>query len=273
MAACLSPLNLPNPRGLTSADRIQVPCGTCLACLCTKRSQWSVRLSEEQLNSSAAHFITLTYDDDHLYTNDCGFPSVTKRDCQLFFKNLRKASQLQGLKYYLASEYGTHQTYRPHYHIILFNFILDPHIYVERCWGNGQIHIGNVTPASIQYVTKYIITKSFVPEGSEKNFSLMSKNLGINYIKKFKKWHLEDPTRNFILSNNGVKLPLPRYFREKIYTKMQRDQQNQDLQDQIFQKEKIQEKKEMHSRYFQNITSKKNQFIINKSVLTQKSKL
>jgi hypothetical protein len=56
-------------------------------------------------------------------------------------------------------------------------------------------------------------------------FSTMSKNLGIRYIEKFKKWHKDDLTRNYVPLMDGKRAPMPRYYKDKIYSQPEKDAQ------------------------------------------------
>lgn len=127
-----------------------VPCGKCLWCLQKKRADWSFRLFQELNVSESAHFLTLTYDDEKLPEE-----GLRKRDLQLFFKKLRKSNSAK-IRYYAVGEYGT-RTSRAHYHAIMFN--LDVTCPVAQIWDKGHVQVGSVTPASIHYVTKYVINK------------------------------------------------------------------------------------------------------------------
>lgn len=226
---CLTPASIPRPNGRGSADRLTVPCGKCVHCLATKRHHWSIRLENELQYSDYALFVTLTYDDEHIYYNENGFPSVSKRDVQLFFKRFRKSCKHR-IRYYLTAEYGP-KTCRPHYHIILFFSIdtpwhpLDIYTLIDNAWEKGNIDVGKVTSASINYVTKYCITKNDKILGVDEPFSLMSRRpgLGYQYIEKMKSWHLADVDlpRYYITKPNGIKVGLPRYYRDKIYSKEQ----------------------------------------------------
>lgn len=139
-----------------------VPCGKCNSCLANRRSDWSFRLYNELKVASSAYFLTYTYDDNHLPINDCGFPTLNLRDVQLFKKRLRKRQATfvsDRIRYYTVGEYGTIGD-RPHYHSIMYN--LHPGLVGEipRLWTGGLCHVGTVTPASIAYVTKYVIEKA-----------------------------------------------------------------------------------------------------------------
>lgn len=224
---CLTPLSIPRPNGGGNADRITVPCGKCVHCLSNRRSQWSTRLEFELEDCDMARFVTLTYSDEHLYYNENGFPSVNKRDVQLFLKRFRRSASFK-IRYFCTAEYGT-KTYRPHYHFIFFFTIDTPYnpfdIYklIEQVWEKGNVDFGKVTPASIAYCTKYVITNQLTILGVDPPFSLMSRRpgLGYNYIVKMKSWHNSDVDnpRFYIQRPNGIKLSMPRYFKDRIYSK------------------------------------------------------
>ena len=95
----------------------------------------------------------------------------------------------KSIKYYAVGEYGG-KTLRPHYHMVIFN--ADVNLF-ERSWALenktiGQIHVGTITEASIGYTLKYISKASKIPlhknDDRQKEFSLMSKGLGSNYLTK-----------------------------------------------------------------------------------------
>ena len=50
--------------------------------------------------------------------------SLRKRDFQLFMKRLRKKYSDDRIRFYACGEYGS-ETFRPHYHAILFGLHLD----------------------------------------------------------------------------------------------------------------------------------------------------
>lgn len=175
--------------------------------------------------SLASYFVTLTYDDDHTDGN------VWKRDCQLFFKRFRKIYTGK-FKYFLCSEYGE-TTFRPHYHLHLFFCDLitkeQCYDYLKKAWmldGKplGQIQIGNTEEGSIWYTTKNHITKNDVPDGLNPCFNLMSKRpaIGSDYVDRMKTYHNSKGRLNRIFGTtcNGYKVALPRYYKEKLYSKL-----------------------------------------------------
>lgn len=162
-----------------------VPCGKCPTCLQRRTEQWVFRLQQEQKNSLSSHFLTLTYNEEFIRKTPNKWSTLQVRDLQLFFKRLRKRTSLK-LSYYAVGEYGS-STYRPHYHVILFNQ-LDQSTMVDM-WRDehtkkplGHIYIDEVNSNTLGYTAGYIQKKRVVPchptDDRRKEFSIMSKDLG-----------------------------------------------------------------------------------------------
>lgn len=165
--------------------------------------------------SDCAHFVTLTYDKPPLTTKN--FMDLNKVHLQNFFRYLRRDGQK--IKYYACGEYGT-TTMRPHYHIILFN--TTPEM-VERHWSHGHVHFGSVTGASIGYCLKYMAKPGKIPlhsnDDRQKEFALMSKKLGANYLTPAMiTWHQADLKNRCYANLKELKISLPRYYKDKIYS-------------------------------------------------------
>lgn len=205
----------------------QVPCSKCPDCKARRVSAWSFRLMQQFKIAKTAFFITLTYDTQFVPITDAKFMTLQKRDMQLFFKRLRKAHEkidgVDKIKYYAAGEYGG-KTKRPHYHIILFNAIEK---LIQPAWNLGQIHYGTVSEASVGYCLKYINKPTKIPlfkgDDRQKEFALMSKGLGLNYLtKNMVDWHHAEIGRMYVNTNDGKKVSMPRYYKEKIFTTAER---------------------------------------------------
>jgi hypothetical protein len=205
-------------------EYIPVPCSKCPSCKKRRTSSWSFRLVKEGERSLSALFVTLTYNTEVVPITKNGFMNLDKADVQKFMKRLRKLSK-QKLKYYLCGEYGTKRM-RPHYHLIIFNADKEK---VEQAWmldkkPLGQIYIGDVNEASIGYTLKYMTKKGKIPmhynDDRQKEFSLMSKGLGANYLsEKMIKWHKNDlEQRMYCNIKDNKKIAMPRYYKEKIYS-------------------------------------------------------
>lgn len=218
--ACISPIHIENKTPFHRQERfLPVPCGKCPNCLKRRAAQWIFRLKQQDKISSSAHFVTLTYGEEHVPLSPNGFMTLNKDDVQKFFKLLRKKNGRRStIKYYLAAEYGT--TFkRPHYHVILFNALEKD---VREAWKHGGVDIGQVSGASVGYTTGYVHKGKVVPEHKrddrQPEFSLMSKGLGLNYINEnTKKYHWDDPTRMYIVESGNTKVAMPRYYRDRLY--------------------------------------------------------
>lgn len=198
-----------------------VRCGKCEGCLKSQINDWAFRLEQEARVSTYIHFVTLTYSPKYVPLSENVLPTLSKPDLQKFVKRLRK--KYPKLKYFAVGEYGT-KSYRPHYHLIMYN--VNDADDIRQAWTLhkeeiGGVHIGDdVTNGAIPYTLKYIFKKGQVPAFEQDDrlpeFRLMSKKLGINYLTKATiKWHLTDfKNRQYVTTNNGIKIALPRYFRE-----------------------------------------------------------
>lgn len=274
-----------------------VPCGRCPACYKRRVSQWSFRLMQEDKVSTTSHFITLTYDTEYVPITGKHFMSIDKRHLQLFFKRLRKSHYMaepggKPLKYFAVGEYGGKYS-RPHYHIILFNAKLklmlsesdfrvlssaklDGKVPVKSLqWEYGHMTVGTVSGASIGYSLKYMSKTSKIPihknDDRLKEFALMSKGLGANYITpQMIRWHHKDKTnRMYCNLTDGKKIGMPRYYKEKIYHEAQRKAIGIQLRTKMLKQQYEDEKKQNYHRdkfeaakaafRLMNIQSKKNQ--------------
>lgn len=250
MAQCISPIRLKTPD--KPKPFRDVPCGKCAACMQRKRSEWSVRLQNELQYASSAAFITLTYSDEyfqeqhplgsfigdlyaHLFPEDGkemlqikefddylkDRTSVKKKELQDFMKRFRFHDKSPNIRFYGVGEYGE-KSLRPHYHILLFNFNRQSlEQTLLKSWTFGLFDIGDVTEASIHYVSGYVMTKQFSPNDDwcERSFALMSRRPGIGYahLEKIAENYTENP-RSFMTLKGGYKVGLPRYYRDKLYS-------------------------------------------------------
>lgn len=254
-------VNLKNP---VRQERAPVPCGKCPNCKKRRVASWIFRLQEEEKRSSSAHFVTLTYDSRFIPISEGGWMTLSKRHLELYFKRLRKRAG-KGIKYYAVGEYGSRRG-RPHYHMIVFN-VPDTQMYVD-AWNGfgmdlppeemakydvkksghaaGSVFVGSVSGASIAYTLKYIDKDTF-REKREKDddrlreFSLMSKGLGSNFVTSpMVRYYHSDISRLYVTGRGGHRLPMPRYYRQKIFSKRQMKKQIPLIQAAMLEEEKRQ---------------------------------
>lgn len=203
------------------------PCGYCMNCRNKRITGWAARMIKEDMHACMSFFITLTYDPDHLMFSPKGRPTLWPSHLTSYWKLLRKKLKSKSMKYYACGEYGSNRK-RPHYHAIVFFYDekLSPYNVFNLMhseWKHGDVFIGTTTNESVAYVLKYISKKGSVPQyvGDDRTreFSRMSKGLGKTYIDKMKKWHHDDLlNRAYIPLPDGHRAPMPRYYKDKIYT-------------------------------------------------------
>lgn len=209
-------------------EKVQVPCGKCEACQSNLRQQWVMRLTQEFKVAKTAAFVTLTYNDESLYYNQNGVPSVNKRDIQLFMKRLRKKYG-QGIRYFLMSEYGDDPRYtmRPHYHMLLFNYPPKDYILLSKeineLWKKtDKFFMLNkvcepINGSRIGYVAGYGTTRKMAPSGADPNFMLCSRRpaIGSSYLSSDTiAYHYR--TGKMSVSFSSGSYALHRYFRDRI---------------------------------------------------------
>lgn len=178
-------------------DFLDIPCGQCFGCRLERSRQWANRCSVELQNYNYNYFITLTYDNDNLPTDEVIFydtgeiiktHSLVKEDYQKFIRDLRynyesfyKSDIQKGvfdphIRYFGCGEYGDH-SFRPHYHLIIYNLkIPDLQFYkriekadlvydyyfsewLDSIWKKGKVIVGSATWESIAYTARYVMKK------------------------------------------------------------------------------------------------------------------
>lgn len=124
-----------------------LPCGRCVGCRSVRSREWAIRCDHEASLHDRNCFVTLTFDDYHLPSNQsldksvipafmkrlrkkfvpkCPIPKVPKDDPHYADVRKRRKEWLfkHGIRAYYCGEYGDKHG-RPHYHILLFNFDFD----------------------------------------------------------------------------------------------------------------------------------------------------
>lgn len=209
---CVKPIKLVNRERKSMKEYYTnvVPCGRCAECLENRRAQWSFRLKQQLKVSDNSTFLTLTYSDENLSDNKY----LVKSDLVRYFKRVRSVES--DLKYYGVGEYGG-LFKRPHFHAIVFN--ADREVLIDKWQDRGIVDCGDVSDASIHYVTGYIIN-DYKSDHPAPPFAIMSKGLGANYVNKWTiHFHnqLKDTT---VMHPGGIAGVMPRYYREKIFNKL-----------------------------------------------------
>jgi len=129
-------------------------CGQCMHCRYNRRRLWTHRIILEAVVHPTASFVTLTYNDESL--PDAG--SLRPRDLTLFLKRVRRALPDRTIRYFAVGEYGD-DSWRPHYHLALFNVDENDYPTVQECWDFGFVYFGDLTWESAAYIAGYVTKK------------------------------------------------------------------------------------------------------------------
>lgn len=235
---------IPHDKRLPDVKYQDIPCGQCLGCRLDYSRKWADRLMMESKEYDHVWFVTLTYDDFHLPTSartdpQTGevlnfVPTLSKRDVQLFMKNLRKALAPERVRYFCSGEYGD-KTFRPHYHLILFGGDLCDLVFYKRsprgdlyynsetlskAWRNkGHVVVSAATYETMLYTSRYVTKKLkgfesvfYKMNGILPPFSVMSRKPGLGANTFSKDLMLYDK----IILPEGRRASHPRYFQKLL---------------------------------------------------------
>lgn len=216
MENCIYPKKITQKDGTTNV----VPCNKCARCLNSRRMNWLMRIEMENKKTQLPNqwFLTLTYNEKKC-PRKRGVRTLYKRHPQLFFKRIRKLGET--IKYILVGEYGG-QTERPHYHLICWTSASCE--IIDRAWSYGYVHYRQIARESILYTLKYILNpRQGDNQVKQKEYAVFSKGLGLAYLTtEMYDWHTRDyDNPKFFTIIGSRKIPLPRYYRMKIFTKYQ----------------------------------------------------
>lgn len=249
--------NRPDKLALFESEGITtfpIPCGKCLACLISKRRQWTLRILLESFFHEKACFVSLTYAPEHMPANaqslKDGRGVLEKSDLQKFIKRLRIHPNFKDreIRFYACGEYGPRGSHQPHYHIILFGVDaeeLDPDWYFNlgrsgpirkgfirdsllyQLWQRkGIVHVGDASSSSIAYCAGYVTSKiTKKDDGYTPEFHTMSRRPGLGlkalahltrYLQEVSEHHLENRAAPREIRVEGHMWPVGRYLLSKL---------------------------------------------------------
>lgn len=191
---------------------IDVPCGYCKSCGVARMRSYMIRLLYECNNYPDSVFITLTFNNDSLSV----FRDNPNRAVRLFLDRCRKFFNTS-VRHWFVPEYGTLHG-RIHYHGILFNTGLDfnPNN-LAALWRYGFIYIGYANERTCRYICKYV-TKSYSRGYSSPPRIISSKGIGKNFLNSENiAFHRSDGILRPYIIYGSLKVPLPRYYYDKIF--------------------------------------------------------
>jgi len=237
---------------------VPIPCGNCMECRAKKKREWQVRLTEDVKHHKNGKFVTLTFNDEALKKYEA---RVSRRiqgyerentavglAVRHFLERWRRTYK-KSIRHSLITELGHKGTKRIHIHGFLWTD--EPNEVIAERWGNGDITIGErkyyvtgkhedrnvdvkvgygkdsyVGDKAIGYITKYI-NKVDQEHKYYKSKMYISNGIGKGYAESVQAHNNRYRGKNTIETytiNNGKKIGLPTYYRNKIYTDAQKEQ-------------------------------------------------
>ncbi len=210
---------------------VPVGCGKCMECMKQKAREWSVRLQEEIRTNKSGKMVTLSFSEEALielgrgikidgYARDNEMATIGVRR---FLERWRKKYGVS-VRHWLITELGQKNTERIHLHGLLFTSVGKEEI--EKIWKYGNVYIGDyVSEKTVNYMVKYV-NKVDVLHKEYKPKMLTSQGMGKNYIDRYDakgNKYKGNKTKEGYQTREGVKLALPTYYRNKIYSDEERE--------------------------------------------------
>jgi protein required for attachment to host cells len=210
---------------------VPVGCGKCMECRKQKSRNWQVRLHEEIKENRNGKFVTLSFSNEALNELEKEVKELTgyERDNEVatiavrrYLERWRKKYK-KSVKHWLVTELGQKKTERIHIHGIMWT---DEKEDIEKIWKYGNVWVGEfVNGKTINYIVKYV-NKVDSLHKEYKSKILTSKGIGSGYINginvKNNKYK-EKGTNERYTTRSGIKMALPIYYRNKIYSEAERE--------------------------------------------------
>lgn len=228
---------------------VMTPCGQCYVCRKKKAREWRMRLTEDVKVNKDAYIVLLTFSTESLkeLSKECGSLTGYEKDnqiCRIAVKRFRERWRKKygrSIRHWFITELGHGNTEHVHMHGIVWkdnrykvydNFLNE----VERIWKYGFVgkgkkdwqtgkHINYVNAKTANYFTKYV-NKVDEQHKEYKQIILTSAGIGKCFLESNKvkdnRYDGKNTNQLYQVDNGGV-LPMPEYFRRKLYTDDERE--------------------------------------------------
>jgi len=216
---------------------VPVGCQKCIECKKQKARNWQVRLQEEIRHDNKGKFVTLTFSNESIkeltkeingitgYNLDNEIATLaTRRFLERWRKKYKKS-----VKHWLVTELGGNGTENIHMHGIIWTN--ENAKTINKIWKYGYTWVGDknnggyVNEKTINYVVKYV-NKTDEKHKEYNSKILTSAGIGRNYTQRpdaEKNKYNETETKETYTTKQGIKLPLPIYYRNQIYTEEEKE--------------------------------------------------
>jgi len=243
-----------------------IPCRGCIPCRINHAAQWGRRAMDENRFHEESFFGTFTYSPENLPVNG----TLNSEDFQKFMKRLRKNTGAE-IRYLQCGEYGDkeqpgYKFGRPHHHALIYGWrpgdeevkeesegiLTYSSEILDEYWSNGITTTGDLTEASAQYVSQYVMKKIGGQLADDhyqttcqytgdviqmkREYITMSKGIGQKFYKEFK----SDMYPSDQKVHNGKVYGVPRYYDKLL------DRENPKMLEQVKHKRKQNALKQRH---------------------------
>ncbi|UYL83850.1 MAG: replication initiator protein [Wigfec virus K19_81] len=228
---------------------VLIPCKQCYICRRKKAREWRMRIAEDIKENQNAKIVTLTFNTKSLkkLAEECkgveGYEldnQICKRAVKLFRERWRKKYG-KSPRHWLITELGHGETEHVHMHGIIWEdsrYKLEDTLLneIEKIWNYGFVGKGKkchetgrminyVDASTANYFTKYV-NKIDAMHPEYKQIILTSAGIGKAFLysqkAKDNRYQGKETNQMYNVDNGGV-LPMPEYFRKKLYTEEQRE--------------------------------------------------
>lgn len=193
---------------------LNVPCGKCISCLKRKFNNYRMRLLYELNEHPNSIFVTLTFDNPSLSK----FADNPNKSLSLFLDRIRKKYGKQ-VRHWFVAEYGKKHG-RLHYHGILFDIDIG-NDELFQLWKYGNTFVGYANEITAKYIVKYL-TKDDTKGISIPPRVITSFGIGDSFLTSPQCDLLKSQLATAI-TINGFKVPLPRYYLDKMYNEREKE--------------------------------------------------
>lgn len=209
---------------------IPAKCGCCIECRKEKQREWRVRL-EEELHSNFGYFTTLTISPEGIkeIEEKTGLKweenpnEIATKALRLFLERARKEIG-KSIRHWCVTELGEKKD-RIHLHGIFYGQRSAE--LIKKHWKYGFVFIGGYCNSrSINYMTKYML-KVDIKHPEFKQIVLASPGIGAGYMDRLDYlWQKQNYRKINVATytfRNGVKMAMPKYYKDKIFTEREKE--------------------------------------------------
>lgn len=216
----------------------KISCGSCVECRKAKTREWQIRLTEETKSATMpGKFVTLTFSEESLrkYRRKVkaqgyeGENEAAKIAVRHFFERWRQRYKKGTPRHWLVTELGHQGTERIHIHGFIWTNLSRKE--VLNLWGNGfmfprtdkQWAKSYVSERTVNYCTKYML-KQDLQHKEYKPRMFCSKGIGAAYLDRTDRHTYKgENTKETYVTRTGHELPIPSYYRRKLWTDKERE--------------------------------------------------